>query len=47
MPRGFLNLITAIDSSGVGMVRAMNGFEVSTNGTRWKLMWVCENCGQM
>ena len=27
-------------SSGVGMSRAMNGLEVSTSGTRWKLMSV-------
>ena len=34
-------------SSAVGMVRAMNGFEVSTVGTRWKFTCVWENCGQM
>ena len=32
---------------GVGTWRAMNGFDVSTTGTRWKLMCVRENCGQM
>ena len=26
---------------------AMKGFDVSTIGTRLKLMCVCENCGQM
>ena len=31
----------------VGMNLATNGFEVSTVGTRWKLMCVCANCGQM
>ncbi len=34
-------------SSGVGMSRAMKGFEVSTMETRWKLMSVRENCGVM
>src|SRR5262249_41914892 len=38
MPRGLEKWITRKDSSGVGMNRAMNGFEVSTTGTRWKLM---------
>ena len=47
MPRGLRKRITTIDSSGVGIQRAMNGFEVSTVGTRWKLMSVSENCGQM
>ena len=47
MPRGFFSRITTIDSSGVGIQRAMNGFEVSTVGTRWKLMSVHENCGQI
>jgi hypothetical protein len=44
---GSLNLITAKLSSGVGISRAMNGFEVSTVGTRWKLISVRENCGVM
>src|ERR1700730_7509581 len=35
-PRGFLKRITTIDSSSVGIQRAMNGFDVSTVGTRWK-----------
>ena len=47
MPRGLAKRMTSIDSSGVGIQRAMNGFDVSTIGTRWKLMWVRENCGQM
>ena len=47
MPRGSLKRMTTIDSSGVGIQRAMNGFEVSTVGTRWKLMSVSVNCGQM
>src|SRR5580692_11307325 len=33
MPRGFFRRITTIDSSGVGIQRAMKGFEVSTVGT--------------
>ena len=47
MPRGLSKRMTTIDSSGVGIQRAMNGFEVSTVGTRWKLMSVSVNCGQM
>ena len=38
MPRGLEKWITRKDSSGVGMNRAMNGLEVSTTGTRWKLI---------
>jgi hypothetical protein len=42
MPRGLRKRITTIDSPGFGIQRAMNGFEVSTVSTRWKLMsvWV-------
>ena len=47
MPRGSAKRITSIDSSGVRIERAMNGLEVSTTGTRWKLIWVRENCGVM
>ena len=47
MPRGLAKRMTTIDSSAVGIQRAMNGFDVSTIGTRWKLMLVCVNCGQM
>ena len=47
MPRGLLKRITTIDSSGVGIQRAMNGLEVSTIGTRWKFTSVSVNCGQM
>ena len=47
IPFGSLKRITTIDSSAVGIQRAMNGFDVSTVGTRWKLMSVNENCGQM
>jgi hypothetical protein len=36
-----------LDSSAVGMSRATKGLEVSTIGTRWKLMSVRENCGTM
>ena len=32
-------------SSALGMSRDMNGFDVSTVGTRWKLTCVSENCG--
>ncbi len=46
MPRGFLNRITTRLSSAVGIQRAMNGFDVSTIGTRWKLMSVSVNCGR-
>src|ERR1700682_6189034 len=45
--RGFFSRITTIDWSCVGIQRAMNGFEVSTVGTRWKLMSVSANCGQI
>jgi hypothetical protein len=31
----------------VGTSRAMKGLEVSTTGTRWKLMWVRANWGTM
>jgi len=31
----------------VGISVAVNGFEVSMVGTRWKLISVRENCGQM
>ena len=47
MPRGFRKRITTSDSSAVGIQRAMNGLEVSTVGTRWKLTSVSVNCGQM
>ncbi len=47
MPRGLRKRMTTIDSSWVGTVRAMNGFEVSTVGMRWKLMWVLLNCGMI
>jgi hypothetical protein len=40
MPRGLRKRITTIDSSGFGIQRAMNGFEVSTVSTHWKLMSV-------
>ena len=39
--------VTTIDSSGVGIQRAIKGLDVSTVGTRWKLMSVSVNCGQM
>ena len=41
MPR---NRITSILSSRLGIL-ALKGLEVSTVGTRWKLMWVRENWG--
>ena len=47
MPFGLAKRITARLSSAVGMVRATKGFDVSTTGTRWKLMCVRVNCGQM
>ena len=47
MPCGSRKRMTTIDSSGVGIQRAMKGFDVSTVGTRWKLMSVWANCGQM
>jgi hypothetical protein len=47
MPLGFLKRMISMLSSGLGTSRAMNGFDVSTVGTRWKLTCVCENCGQM
>ena len=37
MPLGLAKRITTIDSSALGMSRAMNGLLVSTVGTRWKL----------
>ena len=43
MPRGLANRIMTIDSSAVGIQRAVKGFEVSTVGTRWKLMSVSVN----
>jgi len=47
MPLGFAKRITTKLSSAVGMSSAMNGLDVSTVGTRWKLTWVRENCGVM
>jgi hypothetical protein len=47
IPCGLAKRITTMLSSTVGMSFAMNGFDVSTIGTRWKLMCVCANCGQM
>ncbi len=47
MPFGFAKRITTMLSPAAGMSRAMNGFEVSTIGTRWKFTCVCANCGQM
>ena len=47
MPLRVPKRITNMLSSSLGSSRAMNGFEVSTIGTRWKLTSVCENCGQM
>jgi len=47
MPRGLAKRMTTRLSSAVGMVRAMNGLEVSTTGTRWKFTWVRWNCGTM
>ena len=47
MPRGSRKRMTTIDLSAVGIQRAMKGFDVSTVGTRWKLMSVWVNCGQM
>ena len=47
MPLGLAKRITTMLSSGAGMSRAMNGLQVSTHGTRWKLTCVCVNCGQM
>ena len=47
MPFGLAKRITQRLSSADGMSRAMNGFDVSTTGTRWKLTCVCANCGQM
>ena len=47
MPFGLAKRITTRLSSALGMSLAMNGFEVSTVGTRWKLTWVRLNCGQM
>ena len=47
MPLGLAKRITTMLSSADGMSRAMKGSEVSTTGTRWKLTWVCANCGTM
>ena len=47
MPRGFLKRMTTSDSPAVGIQRDTNGFDVSTIGTRWKLMSVSVNCGQI
>ena len=47
MPLGLAKRITTMDSSAVGMARAMKGLEVSTIGTRWKFTCVRANCGQM
>ena len=47
MPFGFAKRMTTKLSSGAGISRAMKGLLVSTQGTRWKLTWVCVNCGQM
>ena len=40
MPFGLAKRMTSMLSSGVGMLREMNGLEVSTIGTRWKFTWV-------
>ena len=45
--KGSCTLMMTKLSSGVGMSRAMNGLDVSTSDTRWKLMSVRENCGVM
>ena len=45
IPCGLRKRMTTIDSSGVGIHRATKGFDVSTVGTRWKLMSVWLNCG--
>ena len=34
IPRGFANLMTVMDSSAVGIERAVKGLDVSTMGTR-------------
>src|ERR1017187_3787606 len=47
MPFGLAKRMTTMLSSADGISRAMNGLDVSTTGTRWKLTWVCANCGQM
>ena len=47
MPLGLAKRMTTMLSSALGMSLAMKGLEVSTTGTRWKLTWVRENCGQM
>ena len=47
MPLGLAKRITTMLSSALGMSRAMKGLLVSTTGTRWKLTWVCANCGTM
>ena len=46
MPFGLANRMTTKLSSALGMCRAMNGFDVSTVGTRWKFTCVRENCGR-
>ena len=46
MPLGFAKRITTMLSSALGMSFAMNGFEVSTVGTRWKFTCVRLNCGR-
>ncbi len=47
IPFGRAKRITTKLSSVCGISRAVNGLEVSTVGTRWKLTCVRENCGQM
>ena len=39
MPLGSAKRMTTRLSSGAGMVRAMNGLDVSTHGTRWKFSY--------
>ena len=45
MPLGLANRMTRKLSSAVGMKRAMNGFDVSTVGTRWKFTCVRKTAG--
>src|SRR5262252_627738 len=47
VPLGLAKRITHRLSDAAGMSRAMNGLDVSTTGTRWKLTCVWVNCGQM
>ncbi len=47
MPCGSRNRMITMDSSAVGIDRAMNGLDVSTIGTRWKFTSVYENWEQM